>query len=200
MVPAVPPEDTGPAPGSGHPDAAGPNCLLDQVHHRIRYWSLAEEKPNPGRSIVGTSYCDVAPGHEWHGPYHDREYGFPLRGDAELFERLVLEINQAGLSWLTILKKRDAFRRAYGGFDPAVVAALRRARPAAAAGRRRHHPQPAQGGRRHRQRGRDPGAGASARLVRRLARRAPPAQQGRVGQALQARPSGSPAARSWASS
>ena len=69
-----------------------------------------------------SSYCDVAPGHEWHGPYHDAEYGFPLRGDAELFERLILEINQAGLSWLTILKKREAFRSAYRGFDPAVVA------------------------------------------------------------------------------
>ena len=68
------------------------------------------------------TYCDVAPGHEWHGPYHDTEYGFPLAEDAELFERLILEINQAGLSWLTILKKRDAFRRAYDGFDPAVVA------------------------------------------------------------------------------
>ena len=69
-----------------------------------------------------TTYCDVAPGHEWHGPYHDGEYGFPLRTDAELFERLILEINQAGLSWLTILKKREAFRAAYRGFDPAVVA------------------------------------------------------------------------------
>jgi DNA-3-methyladenine glycosylase I len=69
-----------------------------------------------------SSYCDLAPGHEWHGPYHDAEYGFPLRGDAELFERLILEINQAGLSWLTILKKREAFRHAYRGFDPAVVA------------------------------------------------------------------------------
>ena len=68
------------------------------------------------------TYCDVAPGHEWHGPYHDTEYGFPLRTDAELFERLILEINQAGLSWLTILKKREAFTRAYRGFDPAVVA------------------------------------------------------------------------------
>jgi DNA-3-methyladenine glycosylase I len=72
--------------------------------------------------IVGQCYCDVAPGHEWHGPYHDEEYGFPLAGDGALFERLVLEINQAGLSWLTILKKRDAFRRAYDGFDPEVVA------------------------------------------------------------------------------
>ena len=71
------------------------------------------------------TYCDVAPGHEWHGPYHEKEYGFPLTSDAELFERLVLEINQAGLSWLTILKKREAFRRAYDGFDPEVVAGYR---------------------------------------------------------------------------
>jgi DNA-3-methyladenine glycosylase I len=59
----------------------------------------------------------VAPGHEWHGPYHDRQYGFPLRDDAELFERFALEINQAGLSWLTVLKKREAFQRAFAGFD-----------------------------------------------------------------------------------
>ena len=68
------------------------------------------------------TYCLSAPGHPVHGPYHDTEYGFPLRDDAGLFERLVLEINQAGLSWLTILKKRDAFRLAYSGFDPHVVA------------------------------------------------------------------------------
>src|SRR5712672_1509862 len=63
-----------------------------------------------------TSYCDFAPGHPFHGPYHEAEYGFPLATDDALFERLVLEINQAGLSWLTILKKRDGFRRAYDGF------------------------------------------------------------------------------------
>jgi DNA-3-methyladenine glycosylase I len=73
------------------------------------------------------TYCDAAPGHEWHGPYHDREYGFPLEDDAALFERLMLEVNQAGLSWLTILRKREAFRRAYGGFVPEVVAAYRAA-------------------------------------------------------------------------
>jgi DNA-3-methyladenine glycosylase I len=70
---------------------------------------------------MGTTYCDIAPTHEWHGPYHDTEYGFPLE-DATLFERLVIEINQAGFSWLTILKKREAFRRAYDGFEPKVVA------------------------------------------------------------------------------
>jgi DNA-3-methyladenine glycosylase I len=69
-----------------------------------------------------SSYCEAAPGHPFHGPYHDREYGFPLSGDDELFERLVLEINQAGLSWLTILKKREAFRKAYRGFEVDRVA------------------------------------------------------------------------------
>lgn len=69
------------------------------------------------------SYCAAAPGHEWHGPYHDHEYGFPTADEAALFERLVLEINQAGLSWLTILKKREGFRAAYDGFDVDIVAA-----------------------------------------------------------------------------
>ncbi len=69
------------------------------------------------------SYCDIAPGHPFHGPYHDTEYGFPVASDDALFERLVLEINQAGLSWLTILKKRDGFRAAFEGFDLARVAA-----------------------------------------------------------------------------
>ena len=68
------------------------------------------------------TYCNIAPGHPFHGPYHDREYGFPIRSDNRLFERLVLEINQAGLSWLTILKKRRAFKRAYDNFDIATVA------------------------------------------------------------------------------
>jgi len=63
------------------------------------------------------SYCDIAAGHPFHGPYHDEEYGFPVADDDALFERLVLEINQAGLSWLTILKKREAFHRAFRGFE-----------------------------------------------------------------------------------
>ena len=66
---------------------------------------------------MSQSYCEAAPGHPFHGPYHDEEYGFPVADDDALFERLVLEINQAGLSWLTILKKREAFRRAFQGFE-----------------------------------------------------------------------------------
>jgi DNA-3-methyladenine glycosylase I len=69
------------------------------------------------------TYCEAARGHPVHGPYHDAEYGVPLRDDDVLLERLVLEINQAGLSWLTILKKRDGFRRAYDGFSVDKVAA-----------------------------------------------------------------------------
>lgn len=69
-----------------------------------------------------SGYCQTAPGHLFHGPYHDTEYGFPATDDRVLFERLVLEINQAGLSWLTILKKRAAFQVAFEGFDPEIVA------------------------------------------------------------------------------
>jgi DNA-3-methyladenine glycosylase I len=69
-----------------------------------------------------SGYCDIAPGHALHGPYHDREYGFPQRDEAVLFERLLLEINQAGLSWETMLKKREGFRAAYSGFDVDKVA------------------------------------------------------------------------------
>jgi len=56
--------------------------------------------------------------------YHDQEWGVPVAGDVELFERLALESFQAGLSWQTILNKREAFRAAFRGFDPAVVAAF----------------------------------------------------------------------------
>jgi len=56
--------------------------------------------------------------------YHDTEWGVPVHDDRELFERLILEGFQAGLSWQTILRKRPAFRTAYLGFDPAVVAAF----------------------------------------------------------------------------
>lgn len=58
-----------------------------------------------------------------HKHYHDHHYGFPLYDDNELFARLVMEINQAGLSWETILKKEQAFRNAYHNFDVATVAA-----------------------------------------------------------------------------
>ena len=72
------------------------------------------------------SYCSIAPGRPFHGPYHEKEYGFPIRNEARLFERLALEINQAGLSWLTILQKRDNFRAAFDRFDVDRVASYGR--------------------------------------------------------------------------
>jgi DNA-3-methyladenine glycosylase I len=72
-----------------------------------------------------TTYCDYCNSHPedtFNKNYHDNEYGFPLNDDNLLFERLILEINQAGLSWITILKKADNFRKAYRKFDIAKVA------------------------------------------------------------------------------
>ena len=60
--------------------------------------------------------------------YHDAEWGVPVHDDAKLFEFLLLEGAQAGLSWETILRKRDAYRRAFAGFDPAKVARFSAAR------------------------------------------------------------------------
>ena len=57
-----------------------------------------------------------------HKHYHDHEYGFPINSDNELFVRLIIEINQAGLSWTTILKKKDNFYKAYDDFKKSVVA------------------------------------------------------------------------------
>jgi DNA-3-methyladenine glycosylase I len=70
-----------------------------------------------------TWYCDFARGDPVHGPYHDTEYGFPIEDENSLFERLLLEINQAGLNWELILKKREGLRSAYSGFDVDSVAA-----------------------------------------------------------------------------
>ena len=67
------------------------------------------------RCAWGTSTPDYA-------VYHDTEWGRPVHGDVALFERLTLEAFQSGLSWLTILRKREGFRRAFAGFDPGTVA------------------------------------------------------------------------------
>lgn len=71
------------------------------------------------------SYCDYCknlPAENHHRIYHDLHYGFPIEDDDELFGRLILEINQAGLSWDIILKKQTAFREAYSGFSVEAVA------------------------------------------------------------------------------
>ncbi|HET6522051.1 MAG TPA: DNA-3-methyladenine glycosylase I [Geminicoccaceae bacterium] len=68
-------------------------------------------------------YCLVARGHPVHGPFHDAEHGFPVHSDAALLERLALEINQAGLSWLVALRRREGLARAFAGYDLDAVAA-----------------------------------------------------------------------------
>lgn len=68
-------------------------------------------------------YCDFAEHDDLHRPYHDAEYGFPMEDETQLFERLVLEIMQAGLNWGLILKKREGMREAFDGFDVDTVAA-----------------------------------------------------------------------------
>lgn len=77
---------------------------------------------------MATSYCDAVSRNEVpevHKKYHDTEYGFPILEDDALFGRLVLEINQAGLSWTTILNKKDHFFKAYHGFRIEKVAAYK---------------------------------------------------------------------------
>ena len=72
-----------------------------------------------------TTYCDYCNSHPedtFNKVYHDTQYGFPLQDNHLLFERFILEINQAGLSWITILKKADNFRSAYSDFEIDKVA------------------------------------------------------------------------------
>lgn len=71
----------------------------------------------------GLSRCPWGDAPADYRAYHDTEWGRPVHGDVEIFERLSLEAYQAGLSWLTILRRREAFREAFAGFDVATVAA-----------------------------------------------------------------------------
>ncbi len=71
---------------------------------------------------MNTTRCPWSGDDPLYIAYHDDEWGIPLRDDRRLFELLILEGAQAGLSWLTILKKRANYRRSFAGFDPAAVA------------------------------------------------------------------------------
>ena len=77
---------------------------------------------------MATTYCDAVSTmdkNNVHKIYHDTAYGFPIDNDDELFGRLILEINQAGLSWSTILNKQESFRKAYHNFSIKKVAAYK---------------------------------------------------------------------------
>ena len=88
---------------------AEPPETLDKIDPRPRCAWAGADGPRPDRRMVA---------------YHDLEWGTAVHDDLELFERLALELFQAGLSWSTILNKRDAFRTAFRGFDPTLVAAF----------------------------------------------------------------------------
>lgn len=68
------------------------------------------------------SRCSWCEGDEQYERYHDEEWGAPIRDDQQLFEMLLLEGAQAGLSWLTVLRKRDHYRKVFDGFDPQKIA------------------------------------------------------------------------------
>jgi DNA-3-methyladenine glycosylase I len=96
-----PPDETPPGPPGGD-GPVGPPDLVRHADGRRRCW-----------------WCGDDPGYV---TYHDTEWGRPVHDDRRLFEKLCLEGFQSGLSWLTILRKREAFRAAFAGFDPVQVA------------------------------------------------------------------------------
>ena len=111
-------------------------------HAAARHMSPAPAKPTaqqapaavpqsaqrPAPLAVATSRCDWAGTDPLYVHYHDTEWGVPLHDDRALFEFLVLEGAQAGLSWITILRRRENYRRAFAGFDPEKVARFDRRR------------------------------------------------------------------------
>ena len=76
----------------------------------------------PQNSNNSEAICPWCTGFDLYRQYHDEEWGVPLRDDRALFELLILEGAQAGLSWSTVLKKREHYRRVFDGFDPEVIA------------------------------------------------------------------------------
>ena len=90
-------------------DAATPTASADAMDDRPRCWWAPGESGRADPLMLA---------------YHDTEWGITTHDDVELFERLALESFQAGLSWSTILRKRESFRAAFRGFDPAIVAAF----------------------------------------------------------------------------
>src|SRR3954466_6030904 len=97
------------APCSGRPPSPDTLSCGSMIEPRGRCPWAGAGGPNPDPLMVA---------------FHDEEWGSPVHDDIELFERLALESFQAGLSWSTILRKRAAFREAFLGFDPRVVAAF----------------------------------------------------------------------------
>lgn len=83
---------------------------------------MTEQRTGAVAGPDGRPRCPWCLGSDDYLNYHDREWGKPVRDDIGVFERLSLEAFQSGLSWLTILRKRENFRAAFAGFDPVVIA------------------------------------------------------------------------------
>lgn len=80
---------------------------------------MSKTKTNENEEKHRCSWCLSS---ETYRTYHDKEWGVPVRDDRKMFEFLLLESAQAGLSWITILKRREGYRRAFANFDPQIVA------------------------------------------------------------------------------
>jgi DNA-3-methyladenine glycosylase I len=102
MTSADTPDEAPTAPGDVHPVTAATAGLVDPA--------------GPGRRCFGD-------GDPLYERYHDEEWGRPVHGERELYERMTLEAFQSGLAWITVLRKREAFRAAFADFDATVVAA-----------------------------------------------------------------------------
>jgi len=94
--------------------------MVEKKKYSAKFTSMI--KPATYCQVIHLMKTDVQ---KLHKEYHDNQYGFPIEDDNELFCRLILEINQAGLNWTTILKKQETFRKAYHNFDIKKVAAFK---------------------------------------------------------------------------
>jgi DNA-3-methyladenine glycosylase I len=111
-------------------DTRGASATEDPRHSRPAPDHATHSAPRPPTDLSpdvvvgddGVPRCAWSAGDAEYRRYHDEEWGVPLHGDVPLFEKLSLEGFQAGLSWITILRRRAAFRDAFEGFDPARVA------------------------------------------------------------------------------
>lgn len=115
----------GPGPGRRLTRATGKPRDMDMQHRKAPAWEHICT-PMQHRAAYRDAYTNFGkvpnPGYELYVAYHDEEWGLPCRDDAKLFEFLVLESAQAGLSWITILKKRENYRSAFHGFDAERIA------------------------------------------------------------------------------
>lgn len=91
---------------------------------------MPESRPSIVRFADGMPRCGWLSDDPLYIDYHDREWGVPVHDDRALFELLILEGCQAGLSWITVLRKRESYREAYDGFDAAKIARYTQARQA----------------------------------------------------------------------